>query len=82
MPSTAATPRPPPQTTSNFRDGGVRTGAGQSIGESSRCLKPFFVLLLSFFVFVVLKLLQCTIRHRKSCSNDFKEKVVVSLVTR
>lgn len=72
MPSTAATPRPPPQTTSNFRDGGVRTGAGQSIGESSRCIKVFFCFL--FF-------LQCEIRHIKGCTNDFKEKLVVSLVT-
>lgn len=72
MPSTAATPRPPPQTTSNFRDGGVRTGAGQSIGESSRCIKVLFC----FLVF-----LQCEIRHIKDCTNDFKEKLVVSLVT-
>lgn len=49
MPSTAATPRPPPQTTSNFRDGGVRTGAGQSIGESSRCIKVFFCCCFVFF---------------------------------
>lgn len=51
MPSTAATPRPPPQTTSNFRDGGVRTGAGQSIGESSRCIKVLFCCFVLFFGF-------------------------------
>lgn len=39
-PSTVVTPLPPPQTMSNSRDGEVRTGAGQSTGESlsSSCL--------------------------------------------
>lgn len=71
MPSTAATPRPPPQTTNNFRDGGVRTGAGQSIGESSRCIKVFFLLLFWGF-------LQCEI-HKRLHKIILKKKLWLAL---